>query len=325
MSSLHAREVEHSSLPIISIAGLRSSDERDRAAVAREIRAACTDTGFFYIRDHGIAADLCAAVIAESRRFFAQPLEAKMRLDMAKSTCNRGYSPVSQQLLEPGTPPDLKESFQLARDLPADDPRVVAGSQVHGPNLWPENLPGWRDPLEAYQIAMEELCATIMTGIALSLDLPEDAFAGYCDDPVGTIRLLHYPPQPANPKPGEKGAGAHTDWGGVTILLQDDAGGLQVRDESGGWIHAAPIPDTFVVNLGDMMARWTNDRYRSTTHRVVNASGRDRLSVAFFYDGRYDYVISCIPTCLGPDESPKYPVTTPSEHLAMMYRLTYPA
>lgn len=162
-----------------------------------------------------------------------------------------------------------------------------------------------------------------MAGIARSLDLPDDAFAGFCEEPMAMIRLLHYPPQPANPKPNEKGAGAHTDWGALTILLQDDAGGLQVWDEREGWLHAAPIPGTFVVNLGDLMARWTNDLYRSTKHRVVNLSGRDRISVPFFFDGCCDYVVSCVPTCLGANEIPKYPPTTPGEHLAEMYRLTY--
>jgi len=135
----------------------------------------------------------------------------------------------------------------------------------------------------------------LMAGIALSLDLPDDAFAGFCQEPMGMIRLFHYPPQPANPKPNKKGAGAHTDWGALTILLQDDAGGLQPWDEREGWLHAAPIPGTFVVNLGDLMARRTNDLFRSTKHRVVNLE----------------------------NERPKYPPTTPGQHLAEVYRLTY--
>ena len=322
--SFLAKDVERSALPIISIAGLRSPDARTRVAVARELRSACLDKGFFYACDHGIPAETTAAVLREARRFFALPIEQKMMVDIAKSFCNRGYEPMGKQVLESGAPPDLKEGFQIARELPEDDSRVVARVFSHGPNQWPGDLPGWRETLEAYQRTMSELAALMMRGMALSLDLPEDAFAGFCDEPIAMLRLLHYPPQPANPQPDEKGCGAHTDWGAITFLLQDDAGGLQVWDNNENvWIHAAPIPGTFVVNLGDMMARWTNDRYHSTRHRVVNMSGRDRISIPFFYDGRADFVVSCVPSCLNENETPKYDATTPAAHLAEMYRLTY--
>ena len=176
----------------------------------------------------------------------------------------------------------------------------------------------------AYLDVMLDLSARMMRGMALSLDLPEDYFAHFCTDAMANVRLLHYPPQPVQARPGQKGAGAHTDFGGLTLLRQDDVGGLQVWDQgSDGWIHADPLPGTFIVNLGDMIARWTNDRYRSTVHRVVNVSGRERYSVPFFYSGNFAHRVKCIPTCLGPGETPNYPATTVEAHMREMYRKTY--
>ena len=194
----------------------------------------------------------------------------------------------------------------------------------HGANQWPAQRPNFRPVMQAYLNVMLDLSARVMSGIALSLDLPEQYFADYCRDAMATVRLLHYPPQPARAQPGQKGAGAHTDFGGLTLLRQDDVGGLQVWDQaSDGWIHADPMPGTYVVNLGDMIARWTNDRYRSTVHRVVNASGRERYSVPFFFTGNYAHTVECIPTCLGPGDTPKYPPTTVEAHMREMYRQTY--
>jgi isopenicillin N synthase-like dioxygenase len=324
MSSLLARDVERAALPIISIAGLHSSDPAARAAVAREIRAAALDTGFFYVRDHGVSAALTTAIVAEARRFFALPLERKMAIDMERSFCYRGYEPMKRQTLEAGAPPDLKEGFSIDRDLPLDDPSVVARVFGCGPNQWPDDLPGWRETLEAYQSEMHDLSRRMARALAVSLDLDETALDGFCDEASGIVRLVHYPPQPLDAAPDEKGCGAHTDWGAFTFLLQDDAGGLQVWDrQSDGWVNAVPIPGTFVVNVGDLLSRWTNDRYVSTRHRVVNVSGRDRISVPFFYMGRHDYPIACIPSCLAPGETPKYAPTTPADHLADMARRSF--
>jgi isopenicillin N synthase-like dioxygenase len=323
-STLDAIHVSTAALPIIDIGDLLSPAWPARKAVAQRLQAACLDNGFFYIVNHGVPADLIDALFIETRSFFDSSVAAKSAVDKSLSFCQRGFEPMRAQTLEPGAPPDLKESFYIGPELRLDDPRVVARRFNHGPNLWPADLPGFRPVTETYFATMLALSQTLMRGLALALDLDEAYFAVYCTNPHATLRLLHYPPQPANAAPGEKGAGAHSDFGGVTILLQDEVGGLQVQGKRAGeWLHATPIPGSFVVNLGDMIARWTNDRFRSTMHRVVNASGRERYSVPFFYSGNPDQEVACLPSCLERGELPKYPKTTVEGHLREMYRRTY--
>ena len=323
-ATLKANHVPDSALPIIDIGGLSSRSLTDRQAVAERLRTACLDNGFFYIINHGVPERLIESLFEQRRRFFDLPAAAKSAVDKSLSFCQRGFEPMRAQTLEAGAPPDLKESFYIGPELSLDDPRVVARRFNHGPNLWPAGLPDFRPVTEAYFATMLALSQTLMKGLALALHLEEDYFAAYCTNPHATLRLLHYPPQPADAAPGEKGAGAHSDFGGVTILLQDDLGGLQVQGKTvGEWIHATPIPGSFVVNLGDMIARWTNDRFRSTVHRVVNASGRERYSVPFFYSGNCDQEVRCLPSCLARGETPKYSPTTVEGHLREMYRRTY--
>ncbi len=314
-----------SALPLIDISGLHSPKPQVGHSIVAAIRDACLSKGFFYITNHGIAPSLIAAVLQESRNFFALPLIERLRIRRECSICNRGYEPMGGQDLEQTGTPDLKEAFYLGVELPEGDPRVVARKVNHGPNQWPRGLPAFRSVMEDYFALVLDLSVRLMGAVALSLDLPEDYFAGFCTDPVALLRPLHYPPQPTNGAPDEKGCGAHTDWGAITLLLQDDAGGLQIRDPVHGWLHAPPIPGAFVVNIGDLIARWTNDRYHSTEHRVINLSGRDRYSVPFFFDGNPDYVVACLPGCSEPDNPPRYRPTTVAEHTDAMHRATFVA
>ncbi|WP_111496107.1 isopenicillin N synthase family dioxygenase [Marinobacter bohaiensis] len=307
-----------SAVPIIDLSPEQASH------LATSLREACLETGFFYVSNHGINPALIERVFAASRAFFDQPLDIKNQVDKAQSPANRGYEPLRGQTLEPGTPPDLKEGFYIGEDVPADDPRALNGEFNIGPNLWPEDVPDFRAAMTEYFEALTVLSERIMRGLALSLELPETYFDDFCREPLATLRLLHYPQQPEKPEPGEKGCGAHTDFGGITILLLDDNPGLQVWDiRNERWLPVDPIPGTFVVNLGDMVARWTNDRYRSTLHRVVNTSGRERYSVPFFYSGRLGHEVRCLENCLDQGESPKYPPTTVANHMREMYRRTY--
>jgi isopenicillin N synthase-like dioxygenase len=322
MSALSAKTVDAISLPLIDVSGLRSADPAQRQTVGRQLRAACADKGFFYITNHGISPELVARTFAASETFFALPEPEKLRLDKANSPFHRGYERMRGQTLETGAPPDLKEGMYLGKELALDDPRS-AGSFNQGPNQWPASLPRFRPAMEAYMAEMNELAQVLMRGLALSLNLGENYFADFCLETTGTLRLLDYPPQPANPMPNEKGCGAHTDFGTITLLAQDDVGGLQVYDAQHGWIHAPPIPNTFVVNLGDLTQRWTNDLYHSTLHRVVNLTGRERYSLPFFFTGKSNYEVTCLPGCVAPEETPKYPPITVGQHYEECYRRTY--
>ena len=313
-----------SALPLIDISGLHSHDPVDQHLVAEQLRQACEQRGFFYITGHGIDPALISSLFAASQRFFDLPMTEKLAVDKKLSRCNRGYEPLRAQTLESGAPPDLKESFYAGAEVAANDARVLAGRFNTGPNQWPETLPDFRAVMQNYYQAAYGLGATIVRGLALSLGVPVSHFDGYLKEAAATLRLLHYPPQPANPEPGEKGCGEHTDFGGVTLLLQDEAGGLQVWDKNlGSWIDAPPVPGAFVVNIGDLFARWTNDRYVSTLHRVINVSGRERYSVPFFFTGNPLHKVECIPTCLDEGELPRYPAVTVEQHQIECYRRTY--
>ena len=304
-------------LPMIDVSALISGEAAGRAAVGAEIAAACADRGFFYMVGHGVPEAVIRQVLGAARALFDLPEDAKRAVAKSLSPANRGYEPLGGQTLEQGAPPDLKEGFYIGAEAP------FAGFN-QGPNQWPADLPGLEPVMLDYHARMLDLAARLMSGVALSLGLPEDAFAAFCRSPVAILRLLHYPPQP--PAAPGQGAGAHTDFGAITILLQDEVGGLEVYDQAAGaWTPAPPKPGAFVVNLGDLIARWTNDRYRSTPHRVVNRSGRRRYSVPFFLSGAPDYEVTCLPVCLGPGERPKYPPITAEAHIRERYRQTYGA
>ncbi len=302
-----------SSIPVIDLGPSFSPALESRKAVAAEIRAACRDTGFFYVSNHGVPEATIQATLETSRRFFARPLAAKMPLLGAGGY---GYDPPQLQVLDAAAPPDLKEGFMMG---PAE-------SELARSVKWPADMPELRRQLEEYDARMRRLGRHLVRCIALSLDLAEDYFDDGYDRPSCSVRLLHYAPRPSDALPNQLGAGAHTDWGAITMLVQDDVGGLEVKGADGQWIKATPIPGTFVINLGDMIRRWTNDTYRSTLHRVVTGTAsRDRYSIATFFNPRDDYRVVCVPTCLAANAEPIYPPCTVGEHIMDMMRKTYGA
>jgi len=311
-------------IPLIDLGDSFAADLDRRRAVAWEVHKACRDTGFFYIKNHGIPDAMLARQIEWARQFFALPEAAKLALTMDTAKGPVGYEPIGRQTLDLGSPPDLKEGFQFHRERDAQSLGQASEGAYRGANRWPDGIPGFRQQMLDYQARIVGLGRHLMHVVALSLDLDEDFFAVNPDELMCSVRLLHYPPQPKDAAVNQLGAGAHTDWGCITMLLQDDCGGLEVQHASGEWIRATPMSGTLIVNLGDMVRRWTNDLYHSTMHRVCNAaSGRDRYSVASFFSPGYSYRVECVPTCRPEHGAPLYPPCTVGEHTKEMFERTY--
>lgn len=310
-----------SDIPIIDVAALIAGTSGARE-VARAIGQACRETGFFYAAGHGIAPELRERVFAQAQQFFALPLALKQRAAFSGPSGNRGWIKLGNEALDPGKPYDLKEAFNIGLELDADDPEVVAGKPFRGRNIWPE-LADFRATMLAYFDACWNLGRMLHRGFAIDLGIAPDFFDAKFDRPMATLRLLHYPPAVAKALDGQLGAGEHTDYGNVTLLATDDAGGLMVRRRSGEWIMAPVVPNAFVCNIGDCLMRWTNDTYVSTPHKVVNPPGRDRYSVAFFLDPNPDIEVACIPSCIGAGETAKYPPITAGEFLHSRLAPTY--
>jgi isopenicillin N synthase-like dioxygenase len=308
-------------IPVIDLSPIRSG-ARGLEKVAREMGAAARGTGFFMVVNHGIPAGLCDEVFAATRAFFALPEAVKETVAFERSPQYYGYSRMSAEQLHPDRPGDFKESYNMGRDLAADDPDVVAGKPFHGVNLWPELRP-FREPLLAFFAAQHALCIDLHRAVAVDLGAPPDFFDSRLDRTLGVLRLLHYPPHPGAFDDMLYGAAPHTDYGNITALMQGDVGGLEVQGRDGRWISVAPMAGAFVCNIGDSLMRWSNDVYVSTPHRVVNASGRERYSVAFFGDPNGDALIECMPQCSTPERPPKYVPVPYAEYLARRLGETY--
>ncbi|GAB4521214.1 MAG: isopenicillin N synthase family oxygenase [Haliangiales bacterium] len=280
----HASTPATPALPVIDMTPLLAhSDGRARAAVVRAIEAACRDSGFFYVTGHGVTHACVERLEAASRRFFALPHADKMAIEMARGgRAWRGYFPVGSELTSGR--PDLKEGLYLGTELPPEHPRVQAGWPLHGPNLWPAKVPALRAAALAYMAATTRAAQALLTGVAISLGLDGEYFTRcYTAEPTVLFRIFHYPAIAADQPADAWSVGEHTDYGLLTLLAQDQCGGLQVKTPR-GWIDAPPLAGTLVCNLGDMLDRLTGGWFRSTPHRVRNLSDRGRLSLPLFFD-----------------------------------------
>lgn len=307
-----ARAVDFTEIPIIGLAGAADGGA-PLGAVAAAIRRAAVEVGFFYVKDHGIPPAVIDAAFAAAQAFFALPAEQKLAVKVDRR--HRGFVAMGGAKMYDGALPDLKESFVYGLDLPESDPDVRAGKPLMGPNRWPADLPSLQRAFDRYYAEIDRVGRILLRAFALSLGLPESYFTNLYTKPLARGSMVYYPPQPPQLGADQFGVSAHTDYGCMTFVCQDDAGGLQVLNRADEWIAAPPIAGTLVVNIGDLLARWTNDMFRSTPHRVVNTSGRARYSLAVFYDPDFDAPVAAIDSCLAPGEAPLYAPTTCGAHI----------
>ena len=313
-------------LPVIDLGSYRAGVPGAREAVAAELGAALETVGFFLLVDHGVPRELIARTFDEARRFHAQPAAAKLALRMNEH--NNGYMTLGRYAVwtsdvNANDQPDLNEAFFTKRERAPDDPLVLAGRRFAGPNRWPEDLPGFRETVLAYTAAVDALGRLLMPACAVALDLPPDAFDAAFAESQFSFRLSHYPPVPA--EANQFGIAPHTDANFLTFLAQTEVPGLQLRLPSGEWLDVPYVPDSYAVNSGDMLTRWTNGRFKSTPHRALPPVGRDRYAIPFFLGPHLDTEIACLPTCQGPDRPAQYPPITYDAYLHWWYDTNYNA
>lgn len=324
-------------VPLIDISKLLHGEPEDWQSIIAEIDHACRNIGFFYIKGHGISSDQMDDMFALAKQFFAQPESAKQKILIAKSSNHRGWGSAGVEQLDPSQPSDWKETFDMALDIHAEHPIANACPALYGPNQYGD-LAGFQQTMNQHYGLLMSVAKRLLKAMAMALSLPDDFFNQYFDDQhISVLRMIHYPPRP-NDLPASKtptseadkptseinAAGAHTDYGVITLLLQDDVGGLEVCNAQGEWVPAPPIKNTLVVNIGDLMQRWTNDFYLSTQHRVRNLSpGTHRYSMPFFVEPRYDTPVTCIPSCITPQRSARYPLITSGDWILSRFEATY--
>jgi isopenicillin N synthase-like dioxygenase len=313
------------SIPLIDISSLRTKDSDAFLKTVHEIDHACRNIGFFYITGHGISPTQMKSMFTLSQQFFAQSEQVKHKILITNSKNHRGWGTTGAEQLNPDKPQDWKETFDMALDIHPEHPIVEACPRLYGPNQYGE-LEGFQQQMNQHYGLLMSVTKQVLKAMAIALKQPEDFFNQYLVDHISVLRLLHYPPRPENKnlKGNSKAAGAHTDYGCITLLAQDDIGGLEVRNAEGEWISAPPIKDAIVVNIGDLMQRWTNDQYRSTAHRVASPpSDRHRYSMPFFVEPKFDTEVRCIDSCVLEGEQPKYDMITSGDWIISRFDATY--
>lgn len=318
-------EEQHSIAGHLACIDLASTDLLFTASI---LRKACLDSGFFYVVNHGV--DAMEQAFVESRKFFGLTTQEKMKV--ARDKKNRGYTPFLDETLDPSkqSKGDCKEGFYIGPEMDEEESEIWSPKPFHGPNQWPSKdlLPGWRETMEKYyeQLLLAGRKITRLLALALNLEMNYFEKPGVMDSPMAYVRLLHYSGEASNPEKGIYGAGAHSDYGMITLLATDGVPGLQICKNKDAnpqvWEDVQPLKGAFVVNLGDMLERWSNGLFRSTLHRVV-LSGEERYSIAFFLDPNFDCLVECLPACCSPSNPPRFPPITSGHYLIERYKLSY--
>ncbi len=311
----------------IDMAPLDDGGEAGNRQVADALRGVFERVGFFILINHGVDTGLIKRTFAEAARFHAQPMDAKLAVMMNEH--NNGYMAMNRYNVRTSrvseeAKPDRNEAFFIKRERGPDDPLLKSGRKFVGANVWPEDLPGFRESLLAYTDALDRMAKRLLGPLALSLDLPEDHFdAGFAESQY-SLRLSHYPPVQAR-EAKQYGIAPHTDSSFMTFLAQSGVPGLQIRVDEENWLDVPYVPDSFVVNSGDMLHRWTNGHYKSTPHRALPPIDQTRYAIPFFYGPHFDTTIECLPTCQGPDNPAQYPPITYGDYMTWWYRSNYDA
>ncbi len=316
MSYATAREIEASEIPVIDAGPLLAREPGGAARVAAAMRDAAETVGFFYVSNHGIPDTVIEDARAASRRFFAQPMEAKLEVEV--NDRHRGFLAVGQARMRDDVKSDLKESFVWGIEVEADDP----GNAFHAKNRWPAAMPEFRAGLYPWLEAGNALGRELLRAFAVAMDLPEDSFVAHYRQPISRASVVYYPPQTPDMGADQFGVGPHTDYGCLTVLCQDSVGGLQVQNKAGEWVTAHPIAGTLVINVGDLLARWTNDGFASTPHRVVNTSGLERYSLVVAVDPDVDTVVDPAIACRA-GEAPAYEPTTVGAYIQSRFDASF--
>lgn len=299
MAYAEVNEIEAAAIPVIDVAPL-FSDGAGMKRVAEEMLRASETVGFFYVRNHGVPRAVIDAVVEQAFQFFRRPQEEKLAARVSQH--HRGFIPVGEAKMYGGARPDLKESFIWGLDIAEDDADFLAGALL-APNRWPAVQPAMRPAFNRYFEAAHAIAWRLMRAFAVALGVEDDYFVRQIAKPISRGSVVYYPPQAPESGKEQFGVAPHTDYGCLTLVYQANVGGLEVFGRDRQWVLAHRIEDTFVVNVGDLLARWTNDRFRSTPHRVVNRSGAERLSLATFVDPEHDCLIA--PVCQA-GEAPRY-------------------
>ena len=319
--------------PIFDLGAFEQADTSAKRVKGREVDHICRSTGFLAISNHGVEKPIIDRAWAAAHAFFSLPVKAKRKAAAPYEGYPYGYLGPEMEALAKSrgvdTPPDLKESFNGGPEAVPDgiaDPEALGF--CYAETIWPEEPEGFKQAWQAYYRSMEDLAARIMRVFAVALELPEDYFEPFIDRPISALRALNYPAQTVEPRPGQLRAGAHSDYGSLTILLpQEGSRGLEILSASGEWLPVPTVRGAFVINIGDLMARWTNDRWVSTLHRVVNPSRHEggmkrRQSFAFFHQPNWDAEIRCLESCLTPGESAKYSMVRSGPYLMSKFQAT---